>query len=255
MIAALDPDHQYAVAEAGTEAGEPTAEEVKKAAADLIEAAVYPLASNPELRIKIVDFRRSYEQIIDETSMDKVLHAGYSTERARQTVDDFRQFIEDNKDEITALQILYSHPYSRRLSFKDIRDLANAIGRPPHQWTPEGLWAAYEALDKSKVHGSGQRVATDLVSLVRFALGEENELVPFPEKVNERFAAGLLQQENAGREFTDEQRRWLEEIRDHIAASMSISTDDLDYTPFVERGGIGKAFEVFGDDLVRCLMS
>ena len=30
---------------------------------------------------------------------------------------------------------------------------------------------------------------------------------------------------------------------------MSICTDDLDYTPFVERGGIGKAFEVFGDKL------
>jgi type I restriction enzyme R subunit len=249
LIAALDPDNQYAIAEAGTDVGEPSAEDVKKAAADLIETAVYPLASNPELRLKIVDFRRSYEQIIDETSMDKVLQAGYSTERARQTVEDFRKFIEDNKDEITALQILYSHPYSRRLSFKDIRDLANAIGRPPHQWTPGGLWAAYEALDKSKVRGSGQRVTTDLVSLVRFALGEEDELVPFPEKVNERFTRWLRQQENAGREFTDEQRRWLEEIRDHIAASMSISTDDLDYTPFVERGGIGKAFAVFGDKL------
>ena len=253
LIAALDPDRQYVVAEAGTDAGEPSAEDVKKAAADLIEAAVYPLASNPELRLKIVDFRRSYEQIIDETSMDKVLQAGYSTERARRTVDDFRQFIEDNKDEITALQILYSHPYSRRLSFKDLRDLANAIGRPPHQWTPDVLWAAYEALDRSRVHGSGQRVTTDLVSLVRFALGEENELVPFPEKVNERFAAWLLQQENTGREFTDEQRHWLEVIRDHIAASMDISTDDLDYTPFVERGGIGKAWEIFGDRLAPLL--
>ena len=82
LIAALDPDHQYAVAEAGTEHGEPSAAELEKAAADLMEAAVYPLASNPELRIKIVDFRRSYEQIIDETSLDKLLKAGYSTERA-----------------------------------------------------------------------------------------------------------------------------------------------------------------------------
>ena len=228
LIAALDPDRQFAAAEAGTEAGEPTAEEVKKAGADLIEAAVYPLASNPKLRIRIVDFRRTYYQLIDETNLDDVLVAGYSTDRARQTVDDFRQFIEDNKDEITALQILYSHPYSRRLSFRDIRDLANAIGRPPHQWTPEGLWAAYEALDKSKVHGSRQRVATDLVSLVRFALGEEDELVPFPDKVNERFAAWLLKQENTGAEFTDEQQRWLEEIRDHVAASMVITPDDFD---------------------------
>ena len=130
--------------------------------------------------------------------MDKLLKAGYSTERARQTIDDFRQFIEDNKDEITALQILYSHPYSQRLSFRDIRDLANAIGRPPRQWTPEGLWAAYEALDKSKVHGSGQRVATDLVSLVRFALGEEDELVPFPEKVNERLRSGYCNRRAQG---------------------------------------------------------
>jgi type I restriction enzyme R subunit len=253
LIAALDPDNQHAAAEVATETGEPSAEDVKKAGADLIESAVYPLASNPELRLKIVDFRRSYEQIIDETSMDKVMQVGYSTEQARRTVDDFRQFIEDNKDEITALQVLYSHPYSRRLSFKDLRDLANAIGRPPHQWTPKALWTAYEALDRSKVHGSGQRVTTDLVSLVRFALGEEVELVPFPEKVNQRFATWLLQQQNAGREFTREQRRWLEEIRDHIAASLSISTDDLEYTPFVERGGIGRAYQVFGDDLASVL--
>ena len=74
--------------------------------------------SNPDLRVKIVDLRRSYEQIIHDAGIDKLIEAGYSTERARQTVDDFRQFIEDNKDEITALQILYSHPYSQRLSFK-----------------------------------------------------------------------------------------------------------------------------------------
>jgi type I restriction enzyme R subunit len=249
LIAALDPDQQYAVAKALTEHDEPTAAEIKTAASELIGAAVYPLTSNPELRIKIVDFRRSYEQIIDEASIDTLRHAGYSTERARRTVDDFRKFIEDNKDEITALQILYSHPYSQRLSFKDIRDLANAIGRPPHQWTPEGLWAAYEALEKSKVHGSGQRTLTDLVSLVRFTLGKDPELVPFPEKVNERFASWLLQQEQADSHFSEEQLRWLQEIRDHVAASMAISTEDLDYTPFLERGGIGAAYEVFGDKL------
>jgi len=249
LVTALDPDQQYAAAKAVTEHDEPTAVEIEKATADLIGAAVYPLASNPELRIKIVDFRRSYEQIIDEASMDTLRHAGYSTERARRTVDDFRKFIEDNKDEITALQVLYSHPYRRGLSFKDVRDLASAIARPPRQWTPDGLWAAYEALDKSRVHGSTQRTLTDLVSLVRFALGQEDELVSFPEKIKDKFSGWMLQQAQAGRRFTDEQRRWLEEIRDHVAASLTISTDDLDYTPFVERGGLGKAFEVFGDEL------
>ena len=174
---------------------------MKKAAADLIEAAVYPLASNPELRLKIVDFRRSYEQIIDETSMDKVLARWLlRRDRARQTVDDFRQFIEDNKDEITALQILYSHPYSQRLSFKDIQVTSRTPSgdrRTNGRLRVSGLPTRRSTSQRCTALASAS--LTDLVSLVRFALGEENELVPFPEKVNERFAAWLLQQENAGR--------------------------------------------------------
>ena len=135
------------------------------------------------------------------------------------------------------------------MTFRDIKELANAIGRPPRQWTPEALWAAYEALDKSKVRGSGQRTLTDLVSLVRYALGEDDDLVPYPQKVNDRFVAWLLRQDHAGAHFSEEQLRWLTEIRDHIAASMMISADDLNYTPFVERGGIGRAYELFGDRL------
>jgi len=59
----------------------------------------------------------------------------------------------------------------------------------------------------------------------------------------------MLQQEHAGRRFTPEQRQWLERIRDHIAASLAISSDDFQYTPFSQHGGLGKAYEVFGDQL------
>jgi type I restriction enzyme R subunit len=249
LIHALDPDEQFAAAQSVTGKDEPDDHEVEEVATALLDDAVAPIASNPDLRAKLVDLRRSYEQVIDETSIDVVVHAGYSTQQARRTVDDFHQFIEDNRGEITALQVLYSRPYRQRLTFKDIRDLANAIERPPHRWTPESLWAAYEALDRSKVHGSGQRTLTDIVSLVRFTLAQDTELVPFPERVKERFAGWLLQQEQLGKTFTPEQQRWLNDMRDHIAASMAISTDDFDYMPFVERGGIGKAYEVFGDNL------
>jgi hypothetical protein len=70
-----------------------------------------------------------------------------------------------HKDEITALQILYSRPYKQRLTFKEIKELAETIERPPRAWTPERLWQAYETLDRSKVRGSGGRVLTDIVSL------------------------------------------------------------------------------------------
>jgi type I restriction enzyme R subunit len=252
LVDALDPDRQHAAAQAMTGKVDPTSEEVEAAAAGLLEAAAAPLANNPELRQKIVEVKRSYEQTIDETSKDVLLEAGYSVDakdRARQTVDSFRQFIEDHKDEIIALQVLYSRPYSQRLTFKEIKELAHTIGRPPHSWTPERLWAAYETLDRSKVRGSGPRTLTDIVSIVRFALEHEDELVPFADQVRERFERWVLQQEQSGVTFTDEQRIWLERIRDHVAASLGITVDDFDYTPFVEHGGIGKAYEVFGDRL------
>src|SRR5205814_9909519 len=118
--------------------------------------------------------------------------------------------------EIVALQVLDSGPHRRRLTVAQIRELANEIARPPRQWTPDRLWAAYEALDSSRVRGSGRRVLTDLVTLVRFALHEDDALVPFPDRVAERYHAWLLQQENAGREFTPEQLLWLDRIRDTV---------------------------------------
>ena len=159
-----------------------------------------------------------------------MLEAGYSadaTDRARGTVESWERFCEENRDEITALEILYARRQPQRLTFREVKELAQAIEQPPHRWTPERLWEAYEALDRSKVRGSGERVLTDLVSLVRVALHQEDELVPYPELVRERYRAWLLQQENAGRVFTPEQLAWLERIRDHVAASLGISADDF----------------------------
>jgi type I restriction enzyme, R subunit len=92
-------------------------------------------------------------------------------------------------------------------------------------------------------------VLTDIVALVRFALHQEDELVPYPERVVERFEAWLVQQENAGRTFTPEQLAWLDRIRDHVAASLGIATEDFEYAPFVQHGGLGKVTQVFGADL------
>nr|MBA3380308.1 DEAD/DEAH box helicase family protein [Actinomycetota bacterium] len=250
--AALDPDRQLEAARATSGPGEPSVDAIAAASKALLDDAVAPLATSPEFRERIIEARRSLEQAIDETSADTLVDAGYSkeaTDRARDTVESWEHFCEEHRDEITALQVLYSKPYARRLTFPEVKELAEAIERPPHRFTAERLWEAYEALDRSKVLGSGQRVLTDLVSLVRVALHQEDELVPYPEIVRERFRAWLLAQENAGRVFTAEQLAWLEKIRDHVAASLGISTEDFDYTPFREAGGLGKAAAVFGDDL------
>ena len=253
---ALNPDHQHAAAaaEAGTE--DPTPEQVAATAMRLIEEAVQPIAGNAALRQKLIDVRRSYEQVIDTASRDKVISGEFSREaadRARVQTQSFRQFIEDNKDEITALQVLYSQPYGGGLTYADIKELAQAIGRPPHRWTPEALWQAYETLDASKVRGSGHRVSTDLVSLVRHALGQTDELVAYPDLVNDRFETWLIEQQTLGRHFTNEQTAYLGLIKEHIAASLTVAPADLQNPPFSTHGGLGKARQLFGNDLTPLL--
>ena len=136
-----------------------------------------------------------------------------------------------------------------------MKELADAIERPPHRWTPERLWEAYEALDRSKVRGSAQRVLTDLVSLVRFALAPGRRARRLtPSSSRERFDAWLLQQENAGRDVHARAARAGSSGSATTSRRRSaITADDFDYTPFVEHGGLGKAAQVFGDDLTPLL--
>jgi type I restriction enzyme R subunit len=105
-------------------------------------------------------------------------------------------------------------------------------------------------VDASKVRGSGGTMLTDIVSLVRYALEQENELVPFHEHVDQRFAGWLAGQEQRGVLFTDEQRRWLIWMKENIAAEIDITPESFEYTPFAEHGGIGRATQVFGDQLL-----
>ncbi len=109
-------------------------------------------------------------------------------------------------------------------------------------------------LTPPKVRGTDRRrILTDLVSLVRFAMQQENELVPYPERVAANFGRWMAEQERAGKPFTAEQRKWLEMIRDHIAANLGIAPDDFEYAPFNKEGGLGRAHQVFGDELPQVL--
>ena len=252
MVDALHPDRHYKTARIETGVDEPDEKQIAAAREEMIRAAVQPLAGNPQLREKLIEVRRSYEQIIDTATRDRVLSGEFSrdaTDRAKATVESFRQFIEDNRDEINALDVLYRQPYRARLTYDDIRELANAIGRPPRAWTPDVLWRAYQVLDASKVRGSGPRVNTDLVSLVRYALGSAGELVAYPALVEERFQTWLAQQAGGGRMFSAEQRAYLNLIKDHLAASLTVERRDLQGLPFSAIGGLGRARQLFEADL------
>ena len=154
--------------------------------------------------------------------------------------------------EIAALGFFYQQPYQRRaLSFDMIEDLHERLSKPPLTLTTERLWSAYARVQATQVKGAGsKRQLTDLVSLVRFALGLDGELKPFADEVDRRFQAWIFRHNaQRGTAFTPEQTEWLRLMKDHIASSCSVSRDDFDYAELADKGGLQKVWGVFGEEL------
>jgi type I restriction enzyme R subunit len=231
--------------------------DVKKAIADFIEQIITPIASNPQLRQRILEIRASHDLIFDEGNKDELLDARgvVDTKKAKSLVESWIKYIEDNKNEITAIQMLYSKPKSVTITYKEIKELAERIRRPNPTWTVDVIWNAYLALEPTKVRKSSVHTTTDLVSLVRFTLGQMNELIPYAQLVEERYAGWLLQQENLGVKFTDNQKWWLDRIKDAISQSAHFDVKDLELSPFTERGGSSGVEEALGNSVTQIIES
>ncbi len=225
--------------------------------AEQVGAALKPF-HNANLRHAILKARESL-QVIDETTQDTVIKAGFdgaATEKARSMVSSFRKFIEEHRDEIEALQVLYSRPYRSGLRYNQVKSLAAEIKRPPLGLDPARLWHAYQTVEPEKVRGQGGGHLVDVISLVKHAIEPDSLLVPFGDTVEKRYQEWLAEQDAAGARFTPEQRKWLDAIRDHIAKSLTIERDDFGDVPFNQLGGLARAYDVFGpalDDILEDL--
>ena len=255
LITVVDSDAIHAAIQATPARADGSPDEAT-AMTNLIHKAIEPLAGKPELRLRLLELRASHDLYIDEQSQDEVLHAGAVAreDMSRQIVDSWKQYLEDNKEEISALEVIYTQKSAPHLAFAQLKELAERISRPPHQWTVEKLWEAYEKLDADKVRHADRHTVTDLVALVRYTIGFENELIPFVQSVEEKYQAWLLQQEQAGVHFTEQQRWWLDRIKETIAQSIQVTPDSLELAPFTERGGIDGAIRDLGAS-IQMIMS
>ena len=85
--------------------------------------------------------------------------------------------------------------------------------------------------------------------MVKHAAEEQSPLLTAEER-----AQKAIVQISAGRTFTPEQQQWLERIRQHLAANLSIDREDFDVVPALEgAGGWGKANKVFSGRLIELI--
>ncbi len=240
------------------EDGEPTPEQqalLGAAQREFANTAAAPFC-RPEVRDYIENVRRNHEQIIDNVNLDTVLFAGYDAnqeETADRIIGTFRDFIRENRDEITALRIIYDQRYQDRpMAIAQLSALYEKL--KAQNITVDRLWDCYAIKEPDKVkRGTLVRLA-DLVSLIRFEVGAADTLSPFAERVNANFQQWSFRRNAGAVHFTDEQMEWLRLIKDHIAASLSVEPEDLELSPFDKKGGLGRFYEVFGEDYEKILM-
>ena len=258
LLDAFDPD--VVSAKAGvdlSEDHEPTEEKqrcIDKAKKALIQEAVQPFF-DPDIRDFIENVRRSHEQVIDSVNIDSVLFAGYDTDKqanADRILKNFHDFIGQNKDEIIALRIIYDQRYKDRpMAIARLKVLYKKL--TAQNITIERLWECYAIKKPEKVRRGTVAQLTDLISIIRFEMGYADNLAPFADKVNYNFMQWTLRRNAGAVHFTDEQMEWLRLIKDHIAVSLSIELEDLDLSPFDWKGGLGRFYDVFGDQYVAIL--
>ena len=290
LLNAFDPDEIDRRARPCVDASsallpEPTPAEIESAKRDLLTTACAPF-DNPVLRDALAKAKQDAEQTIDTVTVDRVEFAGFDAaakEKAASLTQSFRAYLEAHKAEIAALQILYSRPYKQRLNEDMLKDLEAKLKQEP-TFGPDPVntvWRAFEQIQRvptvssvsdslthtqgkqasdssvSSVYSvgkkSGVRRFADLVSLVRFALSQQPVLEPFADSVQARFDSWIEQKAASGTKFSAEQRAWLELIRDHVSTSLAIEADDFGFSPFAQRGGLGRAHQLFGAQLPTLL--
>lgn len=253
LITVADPDViADALAHAPLKDGKPDEAAAIRA---LVQKAIEPIAGNAPLRQRLLELRVAHDLLIDEASKDVLLDASghVDRDRAQETITSWRAYLDEHRDEISAIEAVYTQPKAPKVAYSELRDLAERIQRPPYRWTVDTLWHAYEAIDTGRVKHSARHTTTDLVALIRFALGYDNELVPYASTIEDRWSNWLAQQAQAGTEFTDTEMWWLERIKDVIIQSGDFQTTDLDLPPFTERGGTDGAIRDLGTGVATVL--
>lgn len=254
LLNAFDADIIFEQAQKNTGVSEPTEEQIKVAQRELVQAAVAPF-HNPDIRDYIENVRRNHDQIIDSVNLDSVIFAGFDVQQEKnvnKVISSFHTFIEENKDEIVALRIIYDAAYKERpMVIEKLKELYEKL--KSEGITVERLWDCYAIKQPDKVKRSAMTQITDLISIIRFEMGYADTLTSFADKVNYNFMQWTFKK-NAGHiQFTEEQMDWLRLIKDHIVASLSILPEDLELTPFDRKGGLLGFYDAFGDDYEKIL--
>lgn len=202
---------------------------------------------DPEFQALLVNYERKRDTfVVDYATKDTVTSellfrdAAGNTYKPGDYIEAFARFVHENPAQIEAIRILLERP--RDWSTDALVELQKKLSSTREFFTVDKLQEAHRLrYDKA---------LADIISMIKHAANEANPLFTAEERVEHAFFDLF-----AAQDFTPEQERWLERIREHMIQNLSISRQDFEEIPILaDPGGWGPADRAFGgrlDDIIR----
>lgn len=187
---------------------------------------VRALATNPQAREYLLILNAGFVKILDPGE-DKLIEKGFSQEEAISTTQAFEEYINDHRDEIEALRIIYNNT-GEPLTYQMLKELSHKLMEVNHKFNVTQLWNKYSILNPKAVHKFSTKdekeALTNIIQLVRYAMHLIPELRSLPSMAAQRFELWCGQ---AQRPLSEIQKDIIRQIVGYIVANGSSSLKDI----------------------------
>lgn len=190
---------------------------------------IYCLIGNIQARKKLLEMQRGY--FAESGDEDQILYAGFSKESAKSYIENFEKYLEDNKDSIEALRIIYNSE-DTVITHNMLLELQDRLLAESRQYGIYQIWKNYKLLDgqgdvEPLDSKSNVNALTNLIQIVRYAYKKNQKLASLINGYAQRFS---LYCGRAQRVLTEEQKNIMQQIAEYIINDGAITVMELNET-------------------------
>lgn len=190
---------------------------------------IYCLIGNLQARIKLLEMQRGY--LVETGDDDKVLYAGFSKESAKTYIENFEKYLEDHKDDMEALRIIYNSE-DKAITHEMLMELRDRLLSESRQYSVYQIWKNYKLLDEQgdveALDGKANvNALTNLIQIVKYAYKKSQKLTSLINGYASRFSLYCGQNQ---RILTEEQKDIMQQIAEYIINDGAITVMELNET-------------------------
>lgn len=197
------------------------------------------LIDNNEARKQLLEMQKGfYAEVFGHK--DWVIESGFTQETALSFTETFEKYLDENKDRIEALRIIYNSD-DTLITYSMLCDLRDKLLAENHQYTPSMIWSNYKLIDTEGCVENfdtkhNVKALTHLIQIVRYAYKKSSTLTSLFTNFSQRFNlyCGQVQ-----RTLTDDQKEIMRQIAEYVVGNGTIGLPELNaYNAELWRKGV-----------------